>query len=57
VTDPVRPADYERTWLRFDDCLCVRCGRWCGPEGSDVYVSKGEGLVCTDCHDAAQIDG
>ena len=57
MTDPVRPADYERTWLRFDDCLCVRCGRWCGPEGSDVYVSKGEGLVCTDCHDAAQIDG
>lgn len=46
-----------RTWLRYDDVDCVRCRRWCGWEDDDVYVYKGEGLVCVECHEAAQTDG
>lgn len=37
-----------RTWLRFDDVECVRCQRWCGPEGDVVYVVD-DGCVCNDC--------
>jgi hypothetical protein len=46
------PTEFERTWLRFDDVTCVRCGRYCGPTGAPVYVYKGEGMVCDECHDA-----
>lgn len=47
--DAPRPG-YQRTWLRFDDVECRRCHRWCGPEGSDVYLYDDEGLVCAECH-------
>ena len=51
---------FEKTWLRFDDVECVRCRRLCGPEGAVAYRYPGEGMVCVECHEAAQaekIDG
>ena len=42
-----------RTWLRFDDVYCGRCGKWCGPEGDTVYVV--EAMVCVDCVTADEV--
>lgn len=42
------PLFITRTWLRFDDCRCVRGNHWAGPEHDEVYVIPGEGLVCPD---------
>lgn len=40
----------ERTWLRDDEVTCVRCRRFCGPEGAAVYRCP-DGMVCDECHD------
>lgn len=48
---------WHKTWLRFDDVECVRCRRSCGPEGEVAYRYEGEGMVCDECHAAAQRDG
>lgn len=40
--------DVIRTWLRFDDVICVRGDHWAGPEGDTAYVVDGEGVVCDE---------
>lgn len=47
--DMTTQPDVTRSWLRFDDVLCVRCKGWAGPEGDRVWVVDGEGCVCDEC--------
>ena len=41
-----------KSWLRFDDVVCVRCREYCGVEGEDVWVV--EGCVCDECITSAE---
>jgi hypothetical protein len=50
----VNERTITRTWLRFDDCRCVRGDHWAGPEGDTVYVVAGQGLVCPEHITAAE---
>ena len=50
-------ANWTKTWLRFDDVECVRCRHLAGPQDGVAYHYEGQGVVCVECHEAAQSDG